>query len=383
LFFCAFAGPYLGLFENTNKLQAAETIKIAAILPLTGKAATYGRAALEGVEVAVDSLNGAGGLLDRSLELIVIDNTSTPLGSRQAAKKAVGLNVSAVIGAVWSTHSLAMAPVLQEAGIPMISPGSTAPQVTHAGSYIFRTCYTDSFQGRLLAGFAYHELQARTAAILTNLNETYSQELSSQFDSAFRQIGGKVVMADGYKGSAVDFKTMLQSVKARSPDVVFIPGYSKDSGFIIRQAHAMKLRALFLGGDAWETDIAEFAGPRLEGSYFSTFWHPNLSSPESRHFTTTFHAYHGKREISPYAALAYDAVYLFAHAVDHAGSLKRQDIREELQGTKGFNGATGAFTFDEFGDPLDKGAAILKFVKGQWVLYKWVGPTAWQTNMVR
>ncbi len=382
LFFYAVAGLFSGSLNNID-CQAAEPIKIATILPQSGKAAVYGRSALEGVKVAIDDINRTGGIRNRSLELIVIDNGSSPLGSIQAAKKAIDLNVSLVIGAMWSTHSLAIAPLLQEAGIPMISPGSTAPQVTHAGSYIFRVCYTDSFQGRLMADFAYHYIGARSAAVLINLNETYSQELASQFSSVFQRIGGNIALKKGYRGSAVDFREILKSVKATSPDVVFIPGYSKDSGFIIRQAHAMGIRTIFLGGDAWDKTIAEYAGSGLEGSYFSTFWHPDRFSSENLRFINTFQEYYGKTEISPYAALAYDAVNVFADAVRRAGSVKREDIQGELLKTVGFKGVTGIISFDEYGDPLDKGAAILTYIKGQWAFYKWVGSSTWYTSMVK
>ncbi len=368
-------------FGNTTA-SATETIKVAAILPQTGKAEAYGRAALEGAHIAVKQINQAGGILGQSLELIILDNKSSPLYARQAAQRAISMDVSSVIGGAWSTQSLAMAPVLQEAGIPMISPTATAPEVTRVGSYIFRACYTDTFQGRLMAGFAYHELGARTAAVLTNLNETYSQALASQFSLVFKEIGGQVIVEDGYIGSAVDFKKLLHPIKAKAPDVVFIPGYSRDSGLIIRQAHAIGItaRSKFIGADAWEKTIADYAGPGLEGSYFSTFWNPQVSSKESLHFTKAYHASYGEREISPYAAQAYDAVMLFADAVSRAKSLKRNDIQLALQKTKGLKGATGIISFDKLGNPQEKGSTILKFNMGQWIFFKWVEPTAWKNT---
>ncbi len=368
-------------FGNTI-VWATETIKIAAILPQTGKAETYGIAALKGARIAVEQINQAGGVLGHPLELIVLDNKSSPLYARQAAQRAISMDVSSVIGGAWSTQSLAMAPVLQKAGIPMISPTATAPAVTRVGPYIFRTCYTDTFQGRLMAGFAYHELGARTAAVLTNLNETYSQSLASQFSLVFNKIGGQIIVEGGYIGSAVDFKKLLQPIKAKAPDVIFIPGYSRDSGLIIRQAHAIGVtaRSKFIGADAWEKTIGDYSGPGLEGSYFSTFWNPQVSSEESLHFSKAYRASYGDQEISPYAAQAYDAVVVFADAVSRARSLKRRDIQLALQKTKGLRGATGILSFDAHGDPLEKGATILKFNMGQWIFHKWVEPTAWDTT---
>ncbi len=364
---------------------AEGTIKIAAIFPQTGKAKAYGRAALEGAHIAVEKINTSGGISGRALKLIVIDNKSSPLYARHAAQRAIEMNVSSVIGAAWSTQSLAMAPVLQKAGIPMISPTATAPEVTLVGSYIFRACYTDSFQGRLMAGFAYHSLGARSAAVLTNLSETYSQALASQFSQVFRKIGGKVLVEEGYVGSAVDFRKILLPLKTKYPDVIFVPGYTRDSGLIIRQAHTMSIttRSKFIGGDAWEKDINNYAGAGLEGSYFSTFWHPHVSSRESRYFTKAYHAYYGDKEISPYAAQAFDAVLLFADAARRAKSIKPNDIQQALMATKGLQGATGILSFDDNGDPLNKGATILNFSLGQWKFHKWIEASTWEKTNER
>ncbi len=113
---------------------AAEPVKIAAIFAKTGIAVTDNMADIQVVELAVEEINNQGGLLGRPIELIIIDNKSSPIGSSIAAKKAVQLQVPAVIGASWSSHSLQMAPVLQQAKIPMITGSSTNPKVTLIGA---------------------------------------------------------------------------------------------------------------------------------------------------------------------------------------------------------------------------------------------------------
>ena len=143
--------------------MAAEPVKIAAIFAKTGIAARENAAYIPMIELAVEELNGQGGLLERPVKLIILDNKSTPIGSALAAKEAVKLQQTAVIGASWSSHSLAMATILQQEGIPMISPVSTNPKVTRIGNFIFRVCFTDSVQGKVMAQFAYTELGARTA----------------------------------------------------------------------------------------------------------------------------------------------------------------------------------------------------------------------------
>ncbi len=353
---------------------AADTIRIGVIVAQTGKASDYGLAAIKGARLAVDEINTGGGVLDRRLELVIFDDRSAALGARQAALRAVEQKVTAVVGAVWSTHSMAVAPVLQANQIPMISPGSTAPGVTRLGNYIFRTSYTDEFQGEMMAEFAYHAMGFRKAAVLVNISETYCQVLAQYFTTYFKSQGGEIVLQAEYKGSDSDFRRILEPLKHHHPELVFLPGYTRDSGLIMKQARNMAINTTFMGGDAWETAIADYAREALEGSYFSTFWHPNVPFRQSRQFIERYRAAHGNEEISSYAPLAYDAVSLLADAIRRANSLAPEAIREALADTREFAGATGSFTFNADGDPVSKGASILQFNKGRWVFYRAFAP---------
>lgn len=349
---------------------AAPPIDIAAVVSLTGQAKAFGEAGLRGAAVAVAEINDAGGVLGRRVNLIPIDARSTPLTAKLAAREAVRFDVTGVVGAMWSTHSLAVAPVLQAAGIPMISPGSTAPEVTRVGNCIFRTSYTDDFQGKLMADFAVRSLGGRSAAVFTNINETYSQILGRFFAEAFTRNDGTVAARAGYKSTAVDFQGILAPLVTAAPDVVFIPGYTRDSGLLIRQAHAMGIKTTFLGGDAWETAIVGVAGTALEGSYFSTHWHPSVPYAKSRDFIRRYRSAYGEGTISPFSALAYDAVWLLAAAAAEAGTPDRRKVRNALARTHGFSGATGDITFDANGDPIRKGASIMKFEQGRWIFFR-------------
>jgi branched-chain amino acid transport system substrate-binding protein len=345
-------------------------VEIGVIVAQSGKASDYGQAAIKGAQLAVDEINALGSLMNHRLQLVIFDNQSTALYARQAAFKAVDHPVAGVVGAIWSTHSLAVAQVLQEHHIPMISPGSTAPEVTRTGTFIFRTCYTDDFQGKLMADFAYRSMGYRRAAVLTNISETYSKILARYFATNFVSDGGEVVVEEGYKGSAIDFKDILLPIKTLHPEVIFIPGYSQDSGLIVKQARKLGLNMVFMGGDAWETAVADYAGSALEGSYFSTFWHPSVPYPRSHKFIALYRSACGDGEISAYAPMAYDAVLLFADAIRRAKSTNPETIRDALAATRGFPGATGKYTFDDNGNPINKGASILKFDNGHWRFFK-------------
>ena len=159
-------------------LFGTETFRLASIFSQTGTAAMTNLHQIRTVELAVEEINRNGGVLGSQIELFSYDNESSALGSILAAKNAVADEVSAVIGASWSSHSLAMAPVFQEAGIPMLTPSSTNTAVTGIGDYIFRVCFVDSFQGEVAAKFAIEDLHVKTAVVLTNTNSTYSLDLA-------------------------------------------------------------------------------------------------------------------------------------------------------------------------------------------------------------
>jgi branched-chain amino acid transport system substrate-binding protein len=353
----------VGLGLN-SAVQAAEPVRLAAIFSQTGIAAGHNAPLIQMVQLAVEQVNKTGGLLDRPVELLLLDNQSTAIGAALAAEEAVRLNVLAVIGAHWSSHSLAMAPILQMAEIPMISPGSTNPEVTLAGDFIFRACFVDSFQGKAMARFARSELKATSVVILKNIDEAYSLMLAEYFSSAFVDFNGKVLLDAGYRGKAVDFSNLLQQVKQLNPDILYIPGYTRDSGLLINQANALGIRAVFLGGDAWD-DIYGFAGAAINGSYNSAPWHPEVPFSASAQLKNIYYDRY-KGEITNLSApLAYDAVMLLKAAVSNAQSLDRIKVRDALAAINDFPGATGQISFDQNGDPLGKEVIILKWEQGR------------------
>ncbi len=344
-------------------------VSLVLILARTGIAAEDNRPAMEAAQMAVDEINAAGGLLGRQLNIQIIDNQSTPLGSKAAAHKAVHSGVTAVVGAIWSSHCLAMAPVLQAAGIPMMTPTASMPAVTLVGDYIFRACFIDSFQGKVMAQFARMDLSAKTAGIFINVNEDYSQELARFFETAFVATGGTVPWKGNYIGSAVDFTQVLKSAVASGVDIYFLPGYARDAGLLLKQARKLGITQTFLGGDGWGTQISEYAADALDACFYSTHWHPDTDIRKSKTLLAEFRKRYPSAEVNDIRIpLTYDAVTLVADAVKRAGSTDRARVRDALSATDGFQGATGTFSFDSNGDPRNKQAAIVKW-KGHRQMY--------------
>ncbi|THB76575.1 MAG: hypothetical protein D3926_17205 [Desulfobacteraceae bacterium] len=364
----------LPLLLPPNSSIASEPVKIGIIFARTGNAAPVCKAAFKAVRLAADKLNQAGGLLNHPVQLIEYDNKSTPIGARHAAQNAVKDRVIGVIGATYSSHSIAMSKVLQPGQVPMISPISTHPELTIGKDYIFRVCFTDDFQGRVMADFALHDLGALSSAVFTNTSSKYSMGLASVFIDRFVNQGGQVMFEGEYQNDTIEFAFLLDRIKDHPPGIVYIPGHYRESAYIIKQARLMGLSIVFLGGDGWVNQMYTYGGSYIHGNYYTTQWHYDSPNPRSRRFVAEFKKKYGSVTNEPVMALTYDAFMVLADAVKRAGTFSRTDIRAELARTNGFKGVTGKITFDQNGDPVDKSAMVLKFDDYDSSFYKILSP---------
>ncbi len=248
----------------------------------------------------------------------------------------------------------------------MITPVSTSPQVTLQGDYIFRACFTDPFQGKVMAMFASRDLMAETAAILINTSCDYSLGLSKYFRNTANDSGLRIVYEGRYIEKQTDFTELLAKLIKADPDVVFLPSYYRDSGLIINQARKMGIESIFLGGDGWlyTVKMYELAGDAIDGSFFSTHWHPKVTFKRTKQLLADYIKYKGESTSANDFALIYDSFMLFADAVKRAATLDRSKIRGSLAKTKNFKCSTGIITFDENGDPINKDAVICKLEDG-------------------
>jgi branched-chain amino acid transport system substrate-binding protein len=343
-------------------LWAAETIKIASIFAHTGVAASINTYSITGVREAVDEINTRGGVMGRRFELIELDNRSTPIGSKVAAQEAIAKGVTAIIGSQWSSHTLAVAPVAQANKTPLITNISTNEGITKIGDYIFRVCFTDSFQGKVMAKFAREDLKALRAVMIVDLTSDYSMGLAHDFKAHFEQLGGTVAGQVEYTLKAPDFERVAMQTKALNPQVVFIPGY-EESSLIIRDLMNLGVKAIPLGGDGWESErFFEKGGGDIPKGYYTTHWTEGVNREESKKF---IQKYKQKGKVFVAAeALAYDAVLLLADAVKRSGSIDRTKIRDALAATKGFQGVTGTISFNTQRDPI-KSVVIIEIKDGK------------------
>lgn len=333
---------------NSTTTSSGDTIKVGVYGDLTGQTSSFGQSTRNGIQLAVDEINAAGGVNGKKIELVVEDDQGRPEQAKTVVSKLVNQDkVVAVLGEVASTNSLAAAPVAQEAKIPMISPSSTNPKVTEVGDYISRVCFIDPFQGSTMAKFAATTLKAKTAAILGDVNSDYSKGLTQFFEEEFTKQGGKVLAKEAYTQSDPDFKGQLTKIRDLKPDVLYVPGYYGQVGIIAKQARELGMEMPLLGGDGWDSpELWKLGGDALKNSYISNHYSADNPAPEIQNFVKNYKA---KFNVVPdsLAALAYDAAKVLADALKRAGGTDSVKLKDAINSTKNFAGVTGTITLDD------------------------------------
>ncbi|MSU68835.1 MAG: ABC transporter substrate-binding protein [Opitutaceae bacterium] len=355
--------------------RAAEPIKIGEYASLTGKEAGFGQTSHQGVVLALEEINAAGGVLGRKLELSYEDNQTKSGESATAAKKLISRDkVIALIGEVSSGRSLEAAPIAQAAKIPMIAPAATNAKVTQVGNYIFRVCFIDPFQGTVMAKFAKDDLKAKKVAILSSVSNAYSLGLAKYFKETFVPAGGIVATEKNFSEGDKDFRAQLTAVKAANVDAVFVPGYYTESALIVRQARDLGITVPFFGGDGWEDEqLLSIGGEALDGCYYSTHFSAENSDASVRNFVTKYKARWKNEVPGAFSALGYDAAYVLADAIKRAGTTDGPKLRDALAATKNFAGASGITTLDQDRN-ASKPATIIAIKGGKLQFHKTVAP---------
>jgi len=351
-----------------EKAPDSQGIPIGFYGALTGPTATFAISGRNGVTLAADELNRAGGVLGRPIRVLAEDDRGEASEAASVVSKLITRDhVVALIGEQASSRTLAAAPIAQSYRVPMISPTSTNVEVTKKGDYIFRACYIDPYQGRAAARFARDTLGAKTAALLVDVRSDYSVGLAEAFREAFRSLGGEIVSEEKYAEGDSDFSAQLTALRPKAADVLFVPGYYTDAGLIARQARSLGLRSVLLGADGWDSPkLTEIGGTAMEGAYFCNHYSVDDPAPEVRRFVADYTKRWGAAPDS-IAASSYDAMRMLADAIVRAGSTEGRRVRDALAATKGFAGITGAITMDADRNPI-KPIVILKVEGGKYAL---------------
>src|SRR5262245_59371189 len=352
-------------------------IKIGFFGDLSGQTFNFGESAKNGVLMAADEINLAGGIEGRRIDVVIDDDVGSPEKAATLTGKLIdGDKVVAIIAAGTSANSRAAAPKAQSSKIPLIAPSSTDPAVTQVGDYIFRACFVDSFQAEVMARFAVNTLKAQKAAILFDFNSPYGRGLTEYFELSFAKLGGQVVSKQSYMQGEADFKGQLLAIRSSAPEVIFIPGYYADVAIAAKQARAIGLTQPLLGADGWDApELWPLGGDALNGSYISTHFFADNPAPAIRQFVEGYKQRYGNLLPDAHAALGYDAARMLFEAIARSGTRDELRLRDALAQTKNFPGVTGVISIDADRNAV-KPAVVLKLQDARFIYQETIEPQA-------
>ena len=352
----------------------ADVVKIGGIGPLTGPLAIYGVTSTNGSKLAMEEINKNGGILGKQVEYIVLDEKGDSTEAVTAYNKLVDEGVVALIGDITSKPSLAVAEVAAQDNMPMITPTGTQFNITEAGPNVFRVCFTDPYQGVVLANFAKNNLNAETVAVVVNNSNDYSDGVAKAFIEQAEKLGLKVVAKEGYSDGDKDFRAQLTKILPTNPDVLVVPDYYEQVALITTQAREVGIKATFVGPDGWD-GVAKTLDPSaygtIENSYFTNHYSLQDQSEKVQNFLKAYKEAYNE-EPSAFSALSYDAAYMVKAAIEKAGTTEKQAVVDALKSLD-YSGVTGHLTFDEKNNPV-KAVTVLKIVNGEYTFDSVVEP---------
>ncbi len=342
------------------------TIKIGVNLELTGAVAAYGTVAQKGVQLATEEINANGGVNGKKIQLITKDNKSDNAEASTATTNlAIRSKVNAIIGPMTSGATAAASLNAQKTGVPLLTPAGTQDDLTVSGGktkkFVFRATFQDSFQGKVLAQYAFDNLSAKRVVLYYDNSSDYAKGIAQAFQKAYK---GQIVSTATFASGDKDFQSALTKFKDLDYDAIIMPGYYTETGIITKQARDMGIDKPILGPDGFsDATFIQLAGAANTNNvyYVSGYSTKTSLSQKADDFIKNYKAKYGE-EPNMFAALAYDSVYMIADAAKHAND--SVELADNLAKLKGFQGVTGEMTIDAQHNPI-KTALMVRMKDGR------------------
>jgi branched-chain amino acid transport system substrate-binding protein len=359
---------FLGIIVSPLAAQ----IKIGCYLPMTGAAAAMGQMVWEGAQVA-HKLKPQ--VLGQDVKLVLVDTKSDKIEAANAVSRLIEKDrVTAIIGEVISSDTLAGAPIAERAQVPNISPTATNPLVTQNKQFAFRACFADDLQGKVAARYARNHLKVKRVAVLIDQAQDYCVGLSLYFMREFKRLGGEVVSLTHIQTGDQDFSGQIAAIKATKPELIYAPNYYAENALLARQLKNLGVEVPILTGDGAQVpELVTLGGPAVNGMYFTAHFHRDqAATPLAREFRQAYEDKY-KKELGAFAALSADSYFLLLDAITRADSLEGPKIAQALAATKDFPGVSGAITMDQNHNPI-KGVVIIKVDQGKFIYQTTIQP---------
>lgn len=351
--------------QPAGPVALAGEVKIGAVLPLTGDAAAYGEPLQRSVQLAVDEINATGGVGGKKLTVLFQDGKCAGPEATNAIQQLVNIDqVQFVIGGACSGETLAMAPIVNEKKVVLVSPSATSPDITtKGGDYVFRTAPSDAYQGRVAAEYAYTKLEKRKVAVISESTD-YAQGVRRVFVTRFGELGGAVASNEVYNPGETNFQAIVTKSLRVQPDLLYVIAQAPASGInILKQFRnqggtAQVMTPETLSGRDTVKENAEI----MEGVVV-TEPAADESVPATKAFFDVYRAKFGDPPFPLYQAGSYDITFLARDAYV-GGATTGEAIQKWLVGLGDRSGALGTYRFDGNGDAVFATYAILKAENG-------------------
>jgi branched-chain amino acid transport system substrate-binding protein len=342
----------VGLALGGGMAQAADTVKIGLMAPLTGSWASEGQGMKKIVELLAEQQNAKGGALGKQIEVVTEDDGGDPRTASLAAQRLTTKGVAAVVGTYGSAVTEASQTIYDEAKIPQIANGSTAIRLTEKGfKHFFRTAPRDDEQGRMAAQ-TIGKLGFKKVAILHD-STSYAKGLADEANALLKKKGTDVVFFDALTPKENDYTAILTKLKGANPDVVLFTGYYPEAGLLLKQKKGMNWNVPLIGGDATNNvDLVKIAGKAAEGFYFLSPPQPqDLDTADAKAFLADYQKKYNELPPSIWAVLAGDGFRVAVAGIAGAKSTDGGKVADYLhKDLKNFSGLSGPISFDAKGD---------------------------------
>lgn len=356
----------LSVIPSPARSGELETVRFGVCLSLTGQFAAFGPIYLTGIKLRMETVNSLAAKNGYRLEMVIRDDESDPEKAATAARELIGEGVVGIIGSDSTDLTMAMIPVARQAGVALITPSATSPEIGRNGDGAFRVLYDDDFQGEALARQTLDNLNIRRAAIIVNERFSYCRSIAESFAKVFEEGGGRIVAVEKYDAELsgydeFDFLPLLERVNKANPQVILLPNYADDVMPLVRQSLHLGMHAIFCGGDAWErSGILVEAGNNIIDSYYVGVVDEHARTPEMTRFLEMLDQSNEEHaELS--SALGYDALTMLVAGLERGGR-DRPGLVDGLYAISDLPLVTGVISIDRNGE-IRKPAYIVRIVK--------------------
>lgn len=373
IYFFILSAAFISGCGIIKKADESKESKIGVILSLSGENSDYGKSSKMALDLLKEENSEKSSSDDAKIQFIYEDDESTSEAALTSVRKLIDEDkIDALIISSSSSVCLTAASLAEEKKIPVLVSFATNSRIASLGSYIFRICYDDVFQGNVIAKFAFSDLKAKKAAVIFDDEDEYSKTLSDSFRKSFEKAGGIVVSSEIFSKEEQDFTSITDDIKLKNADVIVIPAYYESADKILKALKKSSIKTTVVGGDGWDSEkILKTAGNYDGDIYFTDHFSNGDSSPEAVKFKSSFNAKYQKDPDS-FAALSYDSGKIMIDAIMSSKTDKSYDIKKALSKTES-NGVTGEIKFDDSGEIIKK-AVIIKIKNGKKVYVKDIYP---------